>query len=77
MKNFNHANGHVLCRTLTAQELINELSKYPKTLPVLISYEGVAAHIEVANFDIKAPIGANNTEKCLAIDANDYCMTFE
>lgn len=38
---FHYAEGHVAKQTLTAEEMINLLAKFPPKTPVLFSWEGV------------------------------------
>lgn len=57
---------------MTVSELISELSKYPPDMPVVATWEGVAAGIRAENFDLSKWFDTDIPETQLYIDVEDY-----
>ena len=62
----NHKNSRM---TMTVQELIAELSKYPPEMPVITVWEGQGSGIRAENFTIS---DMNASENQLSIDVENY-----
>jgi hypothetical protein len=60
---------------MTVGELRDELAKYPSTMPVWATWEGVLAYVGRKNFAVKREKNdIGHDVDCLVIDVEDYVV---
>jgi hypothetical protein len=74
MKTFRHELGNEAGSTVTVQELIECLQKYPADMPVMAEWEGVKAYINPNGFEIMSICKGYKEDmcECLVIDVDGY-----
>ena len=74
MKTFHYQLGHESGSTMIVEELIAELSKYPKDMPVFGAWEGVNGFVTPDGFAVERVHKGNVCEECdcLVIDVEGY-----
>jgi predicted translin family RNA/ssDNA-binding protein len=74
MKIFRYDSGHEAGKTMTVAELKAALDKYPDTMPVMATWEGVQAYVDADNFETAFVDKGKREDKemCLIIDVGQY-----
>lgn len=74
MKTFRHEKGNIAGTTMTVGELRKYLEQFPDDLPVMATWESVAAYICPGNFEIDHLSKGHPDDACdcLFIDVNMY-----
>jgi hypothetical protein len=73
MRTYKVSTGYYAGQTVTVQELIDILKRYPGDMPVFATWEGVLAYVDPVNFAIEDVSKHGEPEiPHLVIDVNDY-----
>ena len=74
MKTFRHLLGHEAGQTMTVNELMKKMKKYPADMPVFAKWEGCEGFIKAEEFSIHNVLKGHPEDicKCLVIDVNEY-----
>ena len=74
MKTFHYQLGHESGSTMIVEELIAELSKYPKDMPVFGTWESVKGFVTLDGFSVEKVHKGDVLEECdcLLIDVERY-----
>jgi hypothetical protein len=73
MRTYKWPLGHDAGQTVTVQELIDILKRYPGDMPVFATWEGVLAYVDPVNFTIESVSKHGERESPhLLIDVEQY-----